>query len=72
MAYEHVYTNAQTGEVTVVPYTQEEIDAIPPPTLAQYAEVTQLHIDLIAQDRGYRDSFAIADYKDSTIPAWSV
>ena len=26
MAYEHIITNAQTGEITVIPFTQAEID----------------------------------------------
>lgn len=33
MSYNHVITNAKTGEVTVIPFTQEEIDAIPTPVI---------------------------------------
>ena len=31
MEYTKVITNAQTGEVTVIPFTQDEIDDMPQP-----------------------------------------
>lgn len=40
--YFHVITNAQTGEVTEVPFTQEEIEAFNNPVVKQ-EEINQLN-----------------------------
>jgi hypothetical protein len=41
-----------------------------PPTLDQYRDAIQVHIDSVAKSKDYRDGFALAGYVSSTIPQW--
>lgn len=44
-----------------------------PITLTQqdYATAIQAHVDATAASKGYGDGYALASYKDSTVPAWA-
>ena len=47
MEYTKVITNAQTGEVTVVPMTQAEIDALPPSVIPAVVSMRQARLALL-------------------------
>lgn len=51
--YIHVITNSQTGEVTEVPFTQEEIDSITP-------SISDLKLQKIEQIKSRRDYLTVA------------
>ncbi|HAJ72424.1 MAG TPA: hypothetical protein DCO68_10140 [Methylophilaceae bacterium] len=42
MAYTHIITDAATGEVTEIPYTQAEIDAVTAQILADQQNITSV------------------------------
>ena len=73
MAYEHIITNAQTGEITVIPFTQAEIDAIPTPSLTDLAEAVRLALQSAIDDKakafGFSGGNALMLYAGFTNPS---
>lgn len=71
MLYEHVITNAKTGEVTVVPFTQAEIDALQPTfesTVSTFESLIQAHLDTEANTRGYDSITTACSYSGAPNP----
>jgi hypothetical protein len=70
----HIITNAQTGEVTEVPFTQAEIDALKPSkeqAINQYQDQIQQRLDTFAQERGYNGILSACTYATSNVPKFS-
>lgn len=47
-------------------------DSLPTPTVQDYTDAIQLHIDSTAQARSYADGVALSSYVSSTHAGWAV
>lgn len=64
--------NALTGEWSEVDDGVPEPDPVlPPPTLEDYTNAIQSHVDAQAKSRLYTDGNSLATYAASTIPQWA-
>jgi hypothetical protein len=69
--------NAETGEATERPMTDDEIAEIGitleliPPTITDYENAIQNLVDGTARERQFRDGVTLASYIGSTIPKWA-
>lgn len=43
----------------------------PPPSVSEYQNAVQKHVDDTAVSKQYADGVALATYKDSTVPLWA-
>ena len=71
MEYTHVETNAQTGEVTITPFTQAEIDALQPTIEQQiksFEDAVQNLLDGEAKARGYDNITTACSYAGAPNP----
>ncbi|WP_019567286.1 hypothetical protein [Agrobacterium sp. 10MFCol1.1] len=69
--------NAETGEATERPMTDDEIAEIGippepiPPTITDYENAIQELVDSSARERQFRDGVTLASYTASTKPKWA-
>jgi hypothetical protein len=57
-------------DVTVEANRVRVVRSMPLPTRDDYARAIQIHVDAVAQGKGYRDGYAAATYASSGIPQW--
>jgi hypothetical protein len=69
--------DAETGEITERPLTEEEIEEIqtppapPLPTITDYENAIQNLVDSTAREKQFRDGVTLASYTASTKPKWA-
>lgn len=71
---DRIIVNVQTGDVSVVPLTEDEIAALPQPEpespasiRARMGAAIQRHLDAEARARGYDSALSCVSYLDSTV-----
>lgn len=63
-------STGETQEVDLTPQEVEEANAPRVPSLSEYQEAIQFHIDAKAREKGYESGFSCSTYANSTNPAW--
>jgi predicted RNase H-like HicB family nuclease len=71
MEFMHIITDARTGEVTEVPFTQAEIDALaetPEQTIKRLESAIDTHLDAVAQSYRYESIRTMVSYENDPNP----
>lgn len=66
-----IIQNATTGEVTIDENFELEVIEPAPPTVSDYEDAVQAHVDAAARSKLFRDGVTLASYTTSTNPQWA-